>query len=74
MNRCAFLFGEPMNDIVETVLQRYGITDEQSRKRIGGYIATLSSAGQRNPELLAEYGLAYLKELHEGRDRRYSGC
>lgn len=63
-----------MNDIVETVLQRYGTTDEQSRGKIRGYIATLNSAGQKNPDLLAEYGLAYLKELHEGRDRRYSGC
>lgn len=63
-----------MHDIVETVLKSYGKTDEQSRKRIRGYIETLNSAGQRNPERLAEYGLAYLKELHEGRDRRYSGC
>ncbi|ETR74958.1 hypothetical protein X566_19425 [Afipia sp. P52-10] len=63
-----------MYDIVETVLRTYGATDDQSRRRIRRYIETLNSAGQRNPERLAEYGLAYLRELHEGRDRRYSGC
>jgi hypothetical protein len=63
-----------MNDVVESILRTYGPTDARSREKIAGYIATLSSAGQHDARVLAECGLAYLKELHEGRDRRYSGC
>jgi hypothetical protein len=44
------------------------------RAKIANYIATLSSAGQRDPNRLAEYGLAYLRALNEGPDSRYTGC
>ena len=54
------------------------LPDSRSRgeikTKIGNYIATLSSAGQRDPERLTEYGLAYARELHRGRDPRYTGC
>jgi hypothetical protein len=63
-----------MNDVVESVLRTYGSADAHSRERITGYLEKLSSAGERDTSALAEYGLAYLKELHEGPDRRYSGC
>jgi hypothetical protein len=63
-----------MDDVVESVLRTYGSTDARSRARIMGYLEKLSSAGERDTRTLAEYGLAYLKELHEGPDRRYSGC
>ena len=63
-----------MDDVVERILRAYGSTDARSRDRIAGYIEKLSSAGQRDARALAEYGLAYLKELHEGPDRRYTGC
>ena len=43
------------------------------RARIARYLQTLRSAGLNDTRVLAEYGLAYLKELHEGPDRRYSG-
>jgi hypothetical protein len=33
-----------------------------------------SRAGQNDAQRLAVYGLAYLKELHEGRDPRFTGC
>jgi hypothetical protein len=46
----------------------------QSREKIGHYIGTLISAGQNDPRRLAEYARAYLKEMHEGRDPRFSGC
>jgi hypothetical protein len=32
------------------------------------------SAGQRDPYRLTEYAYAYLKELHEGPDPRFTGC
>jgi hypothetical protein len=34
----------------------------------------LAAAGQRDAGQLTVYGLAYLKELHEGRDPRFTGC
>jgi hypothetical protein len=35
---------------------------------------SLASAGQSDAQQLAVYGLAYLKELHEGPDPRFTGC
>jgi hypothetical protein len=68
--------GDSMDDVVERILRTYGLTDARSREKIAGYIANakLSSAGQSDAHALSEYGLAYLKELHEGPDRRYTGC
>ena len=63
-----------MDDVIERILRTYGSTDARSREKIAGYIAKLSSTGHRDAHALAEYGLAYLKELHEGPDRRYTGC
>jgi hypothetical protein len=63
-----------MDDLVEGILRTYGSGDRRSREKIAGYLEKLKSAGQRDTTVLAEYGLAYLRELHEGRDRRYSGC
>ena len=63
-----------MDDVVERVLRTYGSTDAHSRTKIATYLQKLNSAGQRDRNALAEFGLAYLKEMHEGPDRRYSGC
>jgi hypothetical protein len=70
-----------MNDVVEYILSTYQsmcpldaerATD--SRQRISRYIESLASAGQRDVEQLTIYGLAYLTELHEGQDPRFTGC
>jgi hypothetical protein len=45
-----------------------------SRRKITGYIESLVATGQRDAKQLTVYGLAYLKELHEGRDPRFTGC
>jgi hypothetical protein len=45
-----------------------------SRLKITKYIESLSTAGHRDAEQLAIYGLAYLTELHEGYDPRFTGC
>ena len=70
-----------MSELVERVLNTYQLAhtlDDQlladSRKRISQYIRDLSLAGHSDSHLLAVYGLAYLKELHEGPDPRYTGC
>jgi DNA mismatch repair ATPase MutS len=73
--------GGLMNDLVERILNSYQsmrpLDDEliaDSRKKIRRYLENLASAGQRDAKLLTLYGLAYLKELHEGRDPKFTGC
>jgi hypothetical protein len=70
-----------MNDLVDRILSTYQLMRpldpdrvSVSRQRITRYIECLASAGQSDVQRLAVYGLAYLKELHEGRDRRFTGC
>ena len=68
-----------MNDIVERILNAYQsmrpLDPERaahSRQRISRYIESLASAGQRDDEQLTIYGLAYLTELLEGADPRFT--
>jgi hypothetical protein len=70
-----------MNEIVDRALGTYELIDKmdpaqvaQSRLRIEQYINKLMSAGQDDPHQLTEYARAYLKELHEGPDPRFTGC
>ena len=70
-----------MNDVVEDILNTYqsmrpldAERAADSRQRISRYIENLASAGERDAEQLMIYGLAYLTELHEGRDPRFTGC
>jgi hypothetical protein len=76
--RCSV--GVSMREIVEEALKSYELTDRmdpmqvaQSREKVMRYIGSLISAGQRDPLRLTEYARAYLKELHEGPDPRFSG-
>lgn len=45
-----------------------------SRERIERYIDKLMAAGHKDPQRLTEFALEYLKELHEGRGLRFTGC
>jgi hypothetical protein len=70
-----------MNEVVERILSAYqsmcpldAARAADSRQKISRYIESLSSAGQRDAEQLVIYGLAYLTELHEGQDPRFTGC
>jgi hypothetical protein len=70
-----------MEDTVNRVIASYEnlpaleqLGTEEIRKKIGQYLAKLSSAGHSDPEELAKYGLAYLRSLHERPDPRYTGC
>jgi hypothetical protein len=70
-----------MDEIVDRVLHAYRPAREldadgisQTRAKIGQYIDKLASAGQKDPKRLTAYARAYLKELHEGRDPRFTGC
>jgi hypothetical protein len=62
-----FILEFAMNDVVEHILSTYQsmcpLDTERaadSRQRISRYIESLASAGQRDAEQLAIYGLAYL--------------
>ena len=75
------LIGDAMNDLVDRILTSYqlaraldGELVADSRQKITGYMESLAAAGQRDAKQLTVYGLAYLKELHEGRDPRFTGC
>ena len=70
-----------MDNIIDRVMNSTEIgilLDNQSREEIRAkirkYIATLSSAGKCDADELIEYGLAYLRALHEAPDSRYTGC
>jgi len=70
-----------MNDVVEDILNTYqsmrplhAERAADSRQRISRYIENLAFAGQRDDEQLTICGLAYLTELLEGPDPRFTGC
>jgi hypothetical protein len=70
-----------MIDVVDRILTAYQKTrplDPERvtdlRRKISGYLESLASAGQHDAKKLTIYGLAYLTELHEGRDPRFTGC
>jgi hypothetical protein len=68
-----------MDEIVDLALHIYGLTRELDAARVAQsrvirYINKLGAAGQNDTHQLAVYALAYLKELHEGPDPRFTGC
>jgi hypothetical protein len=79
--RSALVSELAMDDVVDRILNTYRLMRpldpdqvSDSRRKITRYIESLASAGQSDIQRLALYGLAYLKELHEGRDPRFTGC
>jgi len=69
-----------MKEIIEQAFKSYELTDAldaaqvaQSREKVTRYIGSLISAGQNDPLRLTEYARAYLKEIHEGPDPRFTG-
>jgi hypothetical protein len=68
---------EVVDWIFDTYQSRRPLNDERiaaCRPKIARYIELLASAGHSDGRQLAEYGLAYLAELHDGRDPRFTGC
>jgi hypothetical protein len=47
---------------------------EEIKAKVGTYIATLSSAGQRESRTTDGVRPSLLAELHRGPDPRYTGC
>jgi hypothetical protein len=80
-NNCGAALEHCVREIVEQALGGYELTSKmdatelaQSRERITRYLDKLISAGQADPHQLTEYARAYLKEMHEGPDPRFTGC
>jgi hypothetical protein len=69
-----------MREVIEQAFKSYELADTMdaaqvalSRERVTRYIDSLISAGQSDPHQLTEYARAYLKEMHEGPDPRFTG-
>jgi len=70
-----------VEEVVNRVMDTFGMIRsvnfeglEQSRASLTNYIEMLSSAGETDAHRLAIFGLAYLRELHDGPDPRFTGC
>ncbi|MCK1404955.1 hypothetical protein [Bradyrhizobium sp. 76] len=70
-----------MKEIVDQVLKDYNriypldrARIAQAREKVSKYVVTIASAGQKDPRRLVVFARAYLKELHEGPDSRFTGC
>jgi hypothetical protein len=75
------VWGFGMNEIADRALETYELVEQmdaalvaQSREKLIQYIAKLTSAGQHDPHRLTEFARAYLRELHQGPDPRFTGC
>jgi len=73
--------GVAMKEVVDHILEAYQLVRPldaegaaESTRRTFQYLQSLQSAGQRDAIHLTKCGLAYLREMHEGRDPRYTGC
>ena len=49
------------------------VAADSVRRKVASYIALLASAGKRDAEELTALGLAYLREILEGSDTRFTG-
>jgi hypothetical protein len=69
-----------MREVIEQAFKSYELIEAMdaaqvalSRERVTRYIDSLMLAGQCYPHRLTEYARAYLKEMHEGPDPRFTG-
>ncbi len=44
------------------------------RAKLARYVETIAPSCRMDSERLQEYGSAYLRELNEGKDPRFTGC
>jgi hypothetical protein len=68
---------EVINRVMDTFGMMRGLNYEgleESRARLTNYIEMLFSAGETDSHRLAVFGLAYLRELHDGPEPRFTGC
>lgn len=77
--RCMVEFS--VKEIIDKALESYEVVRHMdpdrvalSRARVAQYLDKLTSAGHADLHQLTEYACAYVKELHEGTDPRFTGC
>jgi hypothetical protein len=67
-----------MHKIIDRVMSSarptHSLSLKELRDKVGGYIELLSSTGKRDPDELATLGVAYLQNILEGPDARFTGC
>jgi hypothetical protein len=70
-----------VEQVIDRIISTFGMmrslneeTLTQSREVLTSYIEKLSSAGETDAQRLAVFGLAYLRELHDGRSEKFTGC
>ncbi|HUO00386.1 MAG TPA: hypothetical protein VMU69_29670 [Bradyrhizobium sp.] len=69
-----------MNEIVDRVMRSAGtpsipsLSPTELRNKVGGYVELLSSTGKHDPEELTHLAIAYLHDIIDGPDPRYTGC
>lgn len=70
-----------LNDVIDRVIHTFGMMRnlsedalQDARDSVRDYIETLSSAGETDPQRLAVFGLAFLRDRHEGISPKFTGC
>ncbi len=70
-----------MEEVINRVMDTFGMMRslnyeglEESRASLTNYIEMLFSAGETDTHQLAVFGLAYLRELHDGPEPGFTGC
>ncbi len=70
-----------LNDVIDRVIHTFGMMRnlsedalQDARDSVRDYIETLSSAGETDPQRLAVFGLAFLRDRHEGVSPKFTGC
>ena len=70
-----------MNEVIDRVIHTFGMMRNlsedalnEARENLSSYLETLSSAGETDPQRLAVFGLAYLRNRHDGLSPKYTGC
>lgn len=60
--------------VMLSVMPRSALSETELREKVFSYIELLSSAGKRDPEELAAFGIEYLRKVVDGPDWRFTGC
>ena len=70
-----------LNEVIDRVIHTFGMmrnlsedTLKEARESLSTYVETLSSAGETDPQRLAVFGLAYLRNRQDGPPPGFTGC
>jgi hypothetical protein len=70
-----------LNEVIERVIHTFGMMRNlsedalhEARQSLANYIETLSSAGETDPQRLAVFGLAYLRNRDDSLPPKFTGC